>query len=433
MEEHSELRMLLREFSPEIIEKKLSKLELTPYLWKRDRIILFKNVEGWKVFSNLCARREYVAKALNIKPEGLIPALIKAKSNLEPIEVEKMGVSTAPFLVNHHSSSEVDLAKLPIPTYFPEDGGPYFSSAIVIVGKGKHQNVSFHRMMVLKGEKNKLVIRIVPRHLYARYQEARKKGKDLDIIFVVGVHPALLLAAATSTSPEINELEIANALYKEAYGEGLVFTEIDGIPVPSHAEWVFKARITAETREEGKFVDITGTYDKIRLQPVVEVEEVYYRDEPLFHALLPGGYEHYLLMGMPRLPLIYESVKNSVPFVKDVTLTPGGCSWLHGVVSIRKQKEGDGKNALLAAFSAHPSMKHCVVVDEDINIHDLHEVEWAIATRFQADRDLILIKDARGSSLDPSAHGTTAKMGIDATIPFDKERKEFIKVKPELR
>ena len=149
----------------------------------------------------------------------------------------------------------------------------------------------------------------------------------------------------------------------------------------------------------------------------MEVDRIYHRDDAIFQIIMPASIEHFLMMGMPREPVIHRAVSLAVPEVHAVRLTEGGCCWLHGVVSITKQKEGDGKNAILAALGAHTSMKLVVVVDDDVDIHDNDALEWAIATRFQADRDLVVVQGARGSSLDPSADETTAKMGIDATRP----------------
>ena len=135
-------------------------------------------------------------------------------------------------------------------------------------------------------------------------------------------------------------------------------------------------------------------------------------------------------MGLPQEPRMYKGIRNTVPSVKNVALTEGGCCWLHAVVSIEKKTEGDGKNAILAALASHPSLKHVVVVDDDINIYDPKDVEYAIATRAQADKDIIIISGAKGSSLDPSGdhkNKLTAKMGIDATISLNKNRDEFIR------
>ncbi|HNR26611.1 MAG TPA: UbiD family decarboxylase, partial [Methanobacteriaceae archaeon] len=129
--------------------------------------------------------------------------------------------------------------------------------------------------------------------------------------------------------------------------------------------------------------------------------------------------------GLPQEPRIFQAVQNTVPTVKNVVLTDGGCCWLHAAVSIQKQTQGDGKNVIMAALSAHPSLKHCVVVDEDVNILDPEDLEYAMATRVKGDDDIIIVPLARGSSLDPSAtsDGTTTKVGVDATKPLDKKEK----------
>jgi UbiD family decarboxylase len=191
--------------------------------------------------------------------------------------------------------------------------------------------------------------------------------------------------------------------------------------VPAYSEIILKGRITEEKVEEGPFVDITGTYDRKRVQPVVEIDKIYMSENPIFHLILPGGLEHYMLMGLPREPLIYRSVSQVVSRVHAVRLTEGGCCWLHGLVSITKNREGDGINAILAAFSGHPSMKKVIIVDDDVDIFDDRQVEWAVATRFQADRGLVVIRNAAGSTLDPSADGVTSKIGIDATKPYRAE------------
>ncbi len=135
-----------------------------------------------------------------------------------------------------------------------------------------------------------------------------------------------------------------------------------------------------------------------------------------------------MMMGLPKEPIIHRAVSGVVPKVRAVRLNEGGCCWLHAVVSIKQQKPGDAKNAILAAFGGHASLKRVVVVDEDIDPFDDWAVEWAIATRFQADRDLVVIEGARGSSLDPSAADTTAKMGLDATVPIGANRSRFERV-----
>jgi UbiD family decarboxylase len=190
---------------------------------------------------------------------------------------------------------------------------------------------------------------------------------------------------------------------------------------------------TGELRDEGPFVDLTETVDIVRQQRVARVKHIFVQNGAVFHALLPGGLEHKVLMGMPREPTIYREV-GKVCDVKDVLITPGGASWLHGVVSIKKKSPDDGMKAIDAAFKGHRSMKHVFIVDEDININDPNEVEWAMATRFQGKRGIKMFEE-KGSSLDPSSDmetQMTTKMGFDLTIPPEEElkkglRKEFRK------
>jgi len=203
--------------------------------------------------------------------------------------------------------------------------------------------------------------------------------------------------------------------------------------VPAEAELVLEGRITKRTASEGPFPDLTGTLDGVREQPVIEIDCITHRRDPIYHALLPAGLEHRLLMGMPREPTILTEV-NRVVRCTDVLVTPGGASWLHAVVQIDKRGPDEGRRAIEAAFGGHGSLKHVVVVDTDVDIHDPQQVEWAIATRLQADRDLVVLEDQPGSSLDPSRSqhpgekARTAKMGLDATIPWGADRADFSRV-----
>jgi UbiD family decarboxylase len=178
---------------------------------------------------------------------------------------------------------------------------------------------------------------------------------------------------------------------------------------------------------EGPFVDLTETYDVIRQEPIFVVKAITHRRDAIWQALLPGALEHKLLMGMPREPTIFKKV-NEVVKCLDVNIDPGGCSWLHAIVQIDKQHDDDGRKAIEAAFAGHRSCKHVFVVDSDIDIYDPLEVEWAMATRFQGNTDLIIKPREQGSSLDPSAEsGThfTTKLGFDLTKPLQMHGKDF--------
>lgn len=357
---------------------------------------------------NVFSTRELVSKCLGCKKEELIPKLVHALNNPKKPKL----VETGPILEN---KSDPNLDRLPIPIHAEKDGGPYIASAIVVAQDPIYgRNLSFHRMMVVG--KDKVVARILDRHLQ---QFINRAGGELDVAIIIGAPINVLLSAAISTEIGKDELEYANAL-----SELKTVKLSNGIEVPADCEFAFEAKITKELHDEGPFIDLTLTYDIVRKQQVIKLTKMYHRNNALFHVLLPGGPEHKVLMGMPREPTIFNKV-NQVCKCKGVNITPGGCSWLHAVVSIEKKNNDDGKKAIEAAFSGHKSLKQCVVVDDDVDIYNPMEVEWAIATRFQGDKGLVIKENELGSSLDPSADpetNKTTKIGIDATVPT--ERKE---------
>ena len=389
-------------------------------------VLLFDNVKGYgtKIAANICGTRSRIYSALETCPDDLYIKLSDAQKSPVPPEI----VEDAPVM---EIQKKPDLSEIPVLLHFERDAGPYITAAAVSArsSDGKIENVSVHRLLVL--DKNHLAIRIVPRHLFKLWNMAKKEKRDLEIAISIGLHPAILLAAASSPPFGVSEYAVANRLL----GGSLRLVKCAEVEAyaPAEAELVIEGKISFEKEvKEGPFVDITGTYDVQRMQPIIEVVNIMHRKDYIYQALLPGGPEHRLLMGLPREAAIYEAVSKAVPKVKAVNLSVGGCGWLHSVISIEKQTEGDGKTALLAAFAAHPSLKHAIVVDSDIDVFNPVEVEWALALRFQASEDLIIIPNARGSTLDPSAdqeQGLTSKMGIDATRPLNVPKENFEKAR----
>jgi UbiD family decarboxylase len=251
----------------------------------------------------------------------------------------------------------------------------------------------------------------------------------LPVAIAIGCPPHVLLAASMSPPMGVDELSIAQGLAPTPLTRCVTMD----LEVPAEAELVLEGRILQHAADEGPFPDLTGTLDEVRQQPVIEIDCITHRKDPVYHALLPAGLEHKLLMGMPREPTIFAAVAE-VAHPLNVCITPGGTSWLHAVVQIDKRGPEDGRRTIEAAFRGHTSLKHVVVVDADVNPFDVAEVEWAIATRFQADRDLVILSDEPGSSLDPSGRhipgekARTAKMGLDATIPWGADREGFMRV-----
>ncbi len=420
---------LIDEIDDEIIEiddEVSCEYEITSILKKHPHdTLVFTNVKDcdMNIISGICNTRDKIAKSIGTSVDGITENIIGATNNPTPVSVVKN------FDEVFAHSEDADLSKLPILKHYPKDKGKYITAGIVIARDPDSGmvNASIHRMLVHNDKE--LGIRIVPRQLYTYYKRAEELGKPLEVAIAIGLSPSTLLASTTSIPISENELEVANTFKNGDLS--LVKCESVDIEAPE-CEILLEGKILPnERRSEGPFVDLTDTYDKIRDEPVISLTRMHYKDNPYYHAILPAGNEHKLLQGLPQEPRIYNSVKNTLPTVRNVVLTEGGCCWLHAVVSIKKQTEGDAKNVMMAALSAHPSLKHCVIVDEDINIFDPVDVEYAIATRVKGDDDIFIIPKARGSSLDPVAEidGTTTKIGVDATKSFhnleDYERVSF--------
>jgi len=370
------------------------------------RPVLFR-IEGSDIDAagNLVDTRSKLYRALSVSSdeEAYRKVLAALEGSEPPVDGFPGGYREAPN----------GLLSLPAAKFYEGDAGLYLTASLFVSCYRGVCNASIHRVMV-KGPRT-AAVRIVPRHLYSLYQEAVRRGEDLPVTIVLGVHPAYVLASAFSPPRGVFELGIAARLL----GDRLVESPLHGNPIPL-AGAVVEGWLTRERVPEGPFADILLLYDRVREQPVLRVDKVFLSGEEPAHVILSGGMEHVLLMGFPREIAIWEAVSRVVPRVHKVRLTRGGGGWLHAIISVEKNHPGDGKNAILAAFAAHPSLKHVVVVDPDIDPDDLSMVEWAIATRFQADRDIVIVREARGSTLDPSGReGMVAKMGIDATIKGD--------------
>lgn len=375
----------------------------------KGRPVMFHDVKGQSipVVSNVCSNRTLVGLGLGIPPRELMGAL--ARSIEHPV---------APVVLPHHDYQELptDLTRLPIPTHYPEDGGPYIASGVAVAHDREYgTNLSYHRAMILGPDR--MVLRLVERHLHHYKQRGLK-----EFAFCIGNPTSVMIAGAISVELGRSELEIAHAL------RDTPVVQLGGHVVP-RSELVLLCEFTGEQTAEGPFLDLTETFDVVRQQGVVAVKQVLARPNAMYHALLPGDLEHKTLMGMPREPTIFREV-NKVCECLDVFITPGGCSWLHAVIKIRKRSEEDGRKAIEAAMRGHASLKHAFVVDEDVDVEDSAQVEWALATRFQGHRGLHVFTGQQGSSLDPSsdmATKQTTKVGFDLTAPLTSSGKSFVR------
>tara|TARA_B100000929_G_scaffold243658_1_gene201424 strand:+ start:1345 stop:2550 length:1206 start_codon:yes stop_codon:yes gene_type:complete len=365
--------------------------------------------------------RDRLCEVFSVSPGELIDVLARGMANPEPpLEIDSTEAE-----VLQCKQEPIDLQKIPIPRHYQEDGGRYQSASVIIAEYDGIRNMSYHRQL-LRGERH-CVARFVPRHLRTMYEKASANGDEVPIAVVNGADATVLLAAAMSFDENLDELTVAAALHSRLHGKPLRMVRLpNGISVPADSEYAMEARITLELDDEGPYVDITGTVDEIRQEPVIEYDSVYHRSDPVFHALISAGVEHRTLMGMPRAPTIKAAVSEVVDCT-DVYLTEGGCGWLSSVVQIKPQHDGDGIKAIHAALDGHRSMKQVVIVDEDIDIANPIRVEWALMTRWQPDTDTVILTGQKGSSLDPSRYedGSTSKIGMDATLPLGVDRGPF--------
>jgi len=385
--------------------------------------------ENMPVVAGFAGSRSMIAMAMGVPVEGVAERFSWAQAN--PAECRLIDKNAAP--VKEVITTKVDLGNLPIPTHHEKDAGPYITAALLIAKDPLTgaRNVSIHRLQVLGPDR--LGILILPRHLSHFFQTAEKAARPLDIALAIGVDPILLLSSQAIAPLGFDEFTIASALYGEPLE--LVKCETVDLEVPAQAEIVLEGRLIPGVREtEGPFGEYPKYYGPASLKPVIELTAMTTRKNPIYHTIVPATLEHMLLGAIPRECGMLQLVRQAVPNALGVHLTPGGTCRYHAVVAIDKKHEGEAKNAMFAAFASTQEVKRVVVVDKDVDIYDPVDVEWAIATRCQAGRDVSIVQQALGSKLDPSSDdGLGDKMGIDATVPLaaDPFRYEKIRIPGE--
>ena len=376
------------------------------------RPVLLEDVAGSRVLANIMPDRDALARLLGVAPERFLPELGGLLAGA--IKRKSAGATRSDKIYGEVEVPRKDWGRLPFLTYYKGDGGPYLTAGVWIVRDPElGVNMSYHRLMMVSPSRG--TVRVVEN----RGMDTALKhwGGKAEVAICIGAPMHVLFCAALSPAPDVSELDLA-AKFGPVVLERCKTVDLE---VPADCEMVIEGRFTGERGREGPFVDITGTMDFVRRQPVFEISRVACRKDPVHYTIVPGKLDHKTLMGIPKELDIYREA-NKVCRCLDVRITPGGCSWLHAALKISKKRPGDGRAALAAAFRAHKSLKHCVVVDGDVDVGDGADVEWALATRFQADKDMVVLRGQPASSLDPSAHhvrggkSRSAKLGLDATM-----------------
>lgn len=399
------------------------------------------------VVSGFVSRRAWIAEAMGVPQAALLGAFRKAVEQPLPWRELAPGAAACQEVVHRFGRESGDgrqhdlHALLPIPTHSEHDNGPYITAGLVIARNPVTgvQNVSINRIQVHGPDR--MAILMLPRHLLAFYQAAEANDQPLDVAVVIGADPLTLLASQAITPIDHDELEIAGALHGAPLPVAKCLTS--EVRVPAGAEIVIEGKLLPRLREpEGPFGEFPKYYSAKEDREVIVVEAVTHRRKPIYHTIVPAEMEHLLLGAIPREATMLAHLQRSFPGVLDVHLSVGGVGRYHLYVKFRKQREGEPRNVILGAFGTHYDIKQVTVVDEDVDVHDPQQVEWAVATRFQADRDLIVIAGAQGSVLDPSTtvgqgeavapphlQGISAKMGLDATKPVAYHGHVFTKVR----
>ena len=396
------------------------------------------------VVSGFVSRRAWIAEAMGVEQADLLAAFRDAVERPLPWSEVDAGAAACRQVVHRFGQDgQADLhALLPIPTHSEHDNGPYITAGLVIARNPVTgvQNVSINRIQV--HGRDRMAILMLPRHLLAFYQAAEANDQPLDVAVVIGADPLTLLASQAITPIDHDELEIAGALHGAPLPVVKCLTS--EVRVPANAEIVIEGKLLPKLREpEGPFGEFPKYYSAQENREVIVVEAVTHRRNPIYHTIVPAEMEHLLLGSIPREATMLAHLQRSFPGVLDVHLSVGGVGRYHLYVKFRKLREGEPRNVILGAFGAHYDIKQVTVVDEDVDVHDPQQVEWAVATRFQADRDLIVISGAQGSVLDPSTtvgqapgvvapphlQGISAKMGLDATKPVAYDGHVFTKVR----
>lgn len=393
---------------------------------EREKAALFPCPGGHSipVVANLLADRSWVADAIGV-PE---PALLERFQDAVRAPLAAREVRAGPAQEVIHRS--VNLEKLlPIPTHNEHDSGAYITAGLLIARNPRTgvQNVAIHRCQI--SGPDRIGVLLLPRHTQTYHRLAEEAGEPLQIAIVIGVHPACLLASQAIAALDEDEMGIAGGLLGRPVE--VVKCVTNDVRVPAAAEIVIEGRILPKVREpEGPFGEFPQYYGPRAEREVIAVDAVTHRRNPIFHTIVGGGYEHLILGAVPREATLLQHLRRSFPNVRDVRLTRGGVCRYHLAVKIKKLNDGETRNIIMGAFAGHYDVKQVVVVDEDVDISDPVEIEWAIATRFQADRNLLVIPNAQGSRLDPSSRdGISAKMGVDATVPLGAEPFAFKRIR----
>lgn len=391
--------------------------------------ILFENVKGYSmpVIGGLYGNRRLMLKAMQTTSDEAIDKYLAATDNI----MEPRLVETGPCKDVIKIGDEASLDELPIPIYSELDSGPYITAGIAISKDvdDRTKNASIYRFEK-QGERQLGILAEPPHHCGVHYKKAEEENKPLEIAIAIGVSPGVQICTQWEARYGVDELTLASALQGERLD--VVKCETVDLEVPASAEIVIEGVIQPHRREmEGPFGEYTGYYTGAFPKPVIEVTAITHRHNPIFQAALTGvpTTDNHIIKMIPMEASAYSLLKQRFPGVRSVHCHGAGGVGMLGIISMQQNAKYEARNMLSTAISA-VGFKIAIAVDEDIDIYSMDSVMWAVCTRTQADKDLIVLPRATSFNLDPSApeFGVGATMGIDATKPYGEDFEEVVRI-----
>jgi UbiD family decarboxylase len=438
------LAMVEREYPDELLrirEPVRRELDITATVFELERsgrspIVIFENVEGFgmPVVTNIAGNRQLIAAAMGVEPSALATTFRERCQNYRPVE----RVERAPWQELRVEGDAVDLTKLPIPVHFTVDAAPYITAGQICARDPETgvDTTGFHRLM-LKGPNRLGVSLHSRRRMYEFHRRAEARGEPLPAVVTLGIHPIHYMGSmAYHYPPNVRKYEIIGALFNEPYRVARCGTA--NLDVPEGAEIVIEGKILADVREpEGPFSEFTGYASYRSTENVFVAERIQMRRDAVFHSIASGtAADHILISCIAREGEILNSLRRNLPNVTAVHVPTITCGALMAIVQMKKTAEGQPQQAIMAALGTETYCKIVVVVDEDVDIFNLADVMWAVATRTRADRDLVFVQRAMGAILDPTSDpvdNTLTKVGVDATKPGGRDFAERLTIADEQR
>ena len=399
---------------------------------RRFPILLFEKVRGHEIpiVANVVASRRALAFALGVGEPDL------AAEYARRINVRRTPVvmPDPPFRHQVVTGKDVDIGALPVPVYFPGDAGRYLTAGMLVARDPDTgvETEGYHRFQ-LKGRDRMGVSLHSRRRMFEYQRRAEAKGQALPCAVVLGLHPLVSMGSLAYPPPDVGKFEVVGGLLGEPLQVAKCAT-ID-LAVPAAAEIVIEGEILPGVREpEGPFGEFTGYFSRRSTEHVFVARAIAMRERPWFQSIGSGrAGDHITTLGLVREAEIRNALARAIPNVTGVHVPLSGTSSFTAYVSIKQGRPGEAKHVIPIVLGVDHYLKLVIVVDDDIDVFDESDVLWAVATRMQADRDLVTIAGSLGAMLDPSAdeRGVTAKLGIDATRPFGQPYGERLRMAPE--